>query len=109
MRYEKKLSMDKDDVIRRMAAKDFLVHSETLDNRYEYLKKICGFVKQFGKESLTAEHKKFFETELGKGEIEDLDTALVYADWRLQPIAIKKLYRAATKTARTRYEHGERE
>lgn len=103
------LSMKKVDVIRRMTAKDFVVLGEEMDKRYATLGKICDFVKSFGKDVLTEEYKEAFEREFGTEQIEDLDEALAQANWRMQPLLIKKLYKAASKSAKIRYKRGERE
>jgi hypothetical protein len=103
------LSMKKVDVIRRMTAKDFVALGEEMDRRHEHISKICDFVKDFGKKVLTDEHREAFEREFGTDDVEDLDTALEHANWRLQPVLIKKLYKAASKSAKIRYKRGERE
>ena len=108
-RFQKPLSMKKEDVIMRMTARDFKELSKTMDERHEYLKKVCEFAKKFGQQALTGEHKEVFEREFGTEEVKDIDMALMYADWRLNPRAIRSLYRTATKSASLRYRRGDRE
>lgn len=105
----KPLSMKKQDVLQRMTARDFAHLGKEMDKRYEYLKEVCEFVKKFGQKALVGEHKEAFEREFGTEEVKDIDMALMYADWRLNPRAIRGLYRAATKSATLRYRRGDRE
>lgn len=108
-RFQKPLSMKKEDVIMRMTARDFKELSKTMDERHEYLKKVCEFAKKFGQQALTGEHKEAFEREFGTEEVKDIDLALMYADWHLNPKAIKYLYKSAMISAKRRYRKGDRE
>lgn len=108
-RFHKPLSMKKEDVIQRMTAREFKELSKTMDERHEYLSKVCEFAKEFGQQALTGEHKEAFEREFGKEEVKDVDLALMYADWHLNPKAIKFLYKTAMIRAKNRYRKGDRE
>jgi len=111
-RFTRKLSQEKADVLQRMANEDFSVLGQEMDRRREeeYETGLVKFVKNFGKNALTDEHKIAFEKIYGEEEYtnEELETQYLLRDWSMQPQVLKSLYKSATVIAKNRYKLGER-